>query len=224
MTSKESSETIRYHLGELELASDPQNPRSIVPEFDSGHGVILDIGCGIGQTFIAAGIAKDDSRLLIGIDNEIEPLLYGVSEYSNVRYINASADRLPLKSGSVDMVVSRVTLPYTNIPVSLREIDRVLKPGGELWITLHSTRVLFNPLLKSFRTVNLRGVLSRLFFLLNGLLLHIFGILLPLPGSGAYESFQTSNGIRRVLEKNNFIEIDIKRDNHFLVTARKRSA
>ena len=222
MTSNELSETIRYHLGELELASNPDDPRSIAPVFDSEHKVILDIGCGIGQTFVAAGIAEDDSRLLIGIDNEIEPLLYGREEFTNVKFINALAGQLPIESGSVDMVVSRVTIPYTNIPVTFQEINRVLKPGGEIWMTLHSTRVLLNPLLKSFRAVSARGVLSRSFFLFNGFLLHCFGILLPLPGSGAYESFQTNSGIRRLLKKNNFDQIVIKRDTHFLVTGRKR--
>ena len=223
MTSKEQSETIRYHLSELKLASNPDDPRNILPDFNNSHKVILDIGCGIGQTFVAAGIAEDDSRTLIGLDNEIEPLLYGVREFPNVKFINALADQLPIASSSIDKVVSRVTIPYTNIPVTFKEINRVLKPGGEIWLTLHSMRVLLNPLLGSFSAVSVKGVLIRSFFMLNGLLLHCFGTLLPLPGSGSRESFQTSSGIRRLLEKNNFDHIVIERGSHFLVTARKRS-
>lgn len=223
MTSKELSETIRYHLSELKLSSNPDDPRNILPVFDSTHKVILDIGCGIGQTFVAAGIAEDESRLLIGLDNEIEPLHYGVDEFTNVKFINALAHQLPIESGSIDIIVSRVTIPYTNIPVTFQEINRVLKPGGEIWMTLHSMRILLNPLLGAFSTVSAKGVLARSFFLFNGFLLHCFGILLPLPGSGAYESFQTSSGIRRLLKKNNFDQIVVKRDSHFLITARKRT-
>lgn len=223
MTSKEPSETIHYHLSELKLASNPDDPRNILPTFDSSDKVILDIGCGIGQTFVAAGIADDSSRVLIGLDNEIEPLIYGAEEFSNVKFINALADQLPIATGSIDKVVSRVTIPYTNIPVSLQEINRVLKPGGEIWMTLHSMRVLLNPLLGSSRRVSVKSVLIRTFFLFNGFLLHCFGTLLPLPGSGSRESFQTSGGIRRLLKKNNFEHIVIERGSHFLVTARKRS-
>lgn len=223
MTSRELSETIRYHLGELEVSFNTDDPRNTLPVFNNSHKVILDIGCGIGQTFVATGIAEDESRLLIGLDNEIEPLHYGVDEFTNLKFINALADQLPIASGSVDMVVSRVTIPYTNIPVTFQEINRILKPGGEIWMTLHSVRALLNPMLRPSGSVSAKAILIRSFFLLNGFLLHCFGILFPLPGSGAYESFQTNSGIRSLLKKNNFERIVIKRDNHFLVTARKRT-
>lgn len=221
MTTTELSETVQYHLRELKLSSDPDDPRSILPDFKPHHKVILDIGCGVGQTFIAAGLDQDQSRLLIGLDNELEPVQYGTVHFGTIKFINGLGDKLPLKSGSVDMVISRVTIPYTNIPVTLSEINRVLKPGGEVWMTLHSIRVLINPLVKSFKAVSLKGVVVRSFFLFNGLLLHCFGKILPLPGSGAYESFQTSSAIRRLLKKTGFQHIDISRDKHFLVTATK---
>lgn len=216
-----SSETIQYHLGELAVSTDLDNPRRLLPAIKENHKTILDLGCGIGQTFIATGIHEDGSRLLIGIDNEIEPLDYGKQHYEGICFVNAEAERLPIQSQSVDLVISRVTLPYTNIPVSIKEINRILKPGGEIWITLHSVKTLFNPLVTSVKKASLKGVVIRSFFLLNGLIFHCTGRLLPLPKSGSYESFQTNRSIRRVLENNHFEDVKIGRSTHFLVTATK---
>lgn len=218
------SDTIAYHLGELETAKDKTNPRHLMPEFKSYHRVILDIGCGIGQTFIAAGLVEEKDRTLVGLDIEIEPLQFGHAHTPSIQFLLGDGSCLPIRSGCIDLVVSRVTLPYTNIPAAIAELQRVLKPGGEIWITLHSAKVLFNPLVRYFRVLGIKGFLVRLFFLFNGVLLHVVGILLPHPKSGVYESFQTNRGIRRLLKKHKFVAVEISRGTHFLVTARKSDA
>ena len=40
-------------------------------------------------------------------------------------------------SNSFDLVISRVSLPYTDIPQSLSEIARVLREDGRVWLSLH---------------------------------------------------------------------------------------
>ena len=215
------SDTIDYHLGELALARDASHPRHLLPDFRPCHKVIIDIGCGIGQTFIAAGLDSDSGRTLVGIDYELEPLQYGRHHSPGIQFLQGDGNSLPIGSGCVDLVVSRVSLPYTNIPLAMAEIHRILKPGGEIWITLHPARVLINPLIKSFRELSIKGFLVRSFFLLNGLLLHWFGFLLPHPRTGVYESFQTNKGIRRLLERYEFDSVKITRGVHFLVTASK---
>ena len=221
MEATNQSENITYHLGELELSKSPENLRSIIPEFKSKHLSILDMGCGIGQTFVATGANEDGARTLIGLDYDLEALSYGQRNYTHIYYINGECSNLPIKTESMDLVVSRVTLPYTNIPKAIKEIERVLKPGGELWITLHSAKVLLNPLLKSLKSISMKSIIVRSFYLMNGVLFHFFGVLLPNPKSGEYESFQTDRGIRRELRRNNFKKIKIKRGVHFLVTAVK---
>lgn len=218
------SATVRYHLGELALARDPTHPRHLMPRIADHHRVILDIGCGIGQTFVGAGLNNNADRTLIGLDYDLEPLRYGARHMPGIGYVNADANSLPIASGSVDLVVSRVSLPYTNLPVSMAEIERVLKPGGEIWITLHSLKILINPLMGALGKWRIKGVLVRLFYLLNGLLLHCTGRLMPLPGRGVYESFQTNGAMRRLLRRLGFVQVKIQRDAHFLVTARKPEA
>ena len=54
------------------------------------------------------------------------------------RLVDAPAERLPFPSGSVDTVVSTLVLCTVDAPdVALREIARVLRPGGQLLFLEH---------------------------------------------------------------------------------------
>jgi SAM-dependent methyltransferase len=54
------------------------------------------------------------------------------------RLVNAPAERLPFADGSVDTVVSTLVLCTVDAPdVALREIVRVLRPGGQLLFLEH---------------------------------------------------------------------------------------
>lgn len=55
-----------------------------------------------------------------------------------IRLVDAPAERLPFPSGSVDTVVSSLVLCTVDTPdVALREIARVLRPGGQLLFLEH---------------------------------------------------------------------------------------
>lgn len=211
-----------YHLKELQAAQDASDARRINPSFQEHHKAILDIGCGIGQTFIGTGIYKDDSRNLIGLDIDVEQLRYGKSHYANITYINSSGDCLPIFTGSLDLVVSRVSLPYVHIPTAIKEISRVLKGGGEIWITLHPFEMTLMHLQQSLRSFQYKDVIFRSYVILNGLLLHFFGTLMRFPLKGIYESFQTEKAVKSLLKKASFENIEIVRDGHFLVKAVKK--
>lgn len=213
---------IGYHLMELEIARDPKNKYYIMPEFKDEHKIILDIGCGIGQTFTATNINADKNRLLIGLDPDLRAMEYGKKSFKNIRFIGGLADYLPFKNNSVDLVISRVSLPYSDLRISFSEIERVLKPGGEFWVTLHPTRMVFSDLFKAAIKFNVRSLIYRMYVLVNGTFFHWFGKLYYFPGSGRMESFQTGRAIKRVLKKNGFINVEIKKNLHFLITGKKR--
>jgi SAM-dependent methyltransferase len=90
-----------------------------------GDGVCLEIGCGTG--FYAATV-RDLGRLPVGVD-----LSAGMLRHARGRLPVARADseRLPLGDGSVPAVIAvMVHTDMPGYPAVLREVARVLRPGG----------------------------------------------------------------------------------------------
>jgi len=202
-----------YHLGELKIALDPSHPAHCLPPVQT-DAKVLDIGCGVGQILIATCAG----RRSFGVDLDLDALQLGRTLTEHVAFTCAAAEALPFRAAVFDMVVSRVTLPYTNIPRVLAEIGRVLKPGGVVWLTLHTWRIPW----RSMKQANWKG---RVFFahvVVNSLLFHLTQRLVRFPKRG-YESFQTRSGIMRALCRAGFGQISIEiRPPHFVVTARWR--
>lgn len=202
--------SLEYHQRELEIALDPSHPAHILPPPLSGSERALDIGCGAGATLIGAY----PDRVCFGLDPDFEALALGKKWTENIRFVCGAAEALPYGDRQFDMVVARVSLPYTNIPSALLEIRRVLKPGGRLWMTLHPLSIPWRQALSA----NLKGKLHFLYVLFNGLLFHCFQKLIPFL-NGRYESFQTSRAITVALEKAGFTVDSVACGAHLLVCA-----
>ena len=202
-----------YHLGELKIALDPDDPRHVLPPGLPPLARVLDVGCGAGQSLIAAY----PDRLSFGIDIDLDALKVGRTSSTRICFVNSTAEALPFMSNQFDLVFARVSLPYTNIPVSLREIRRVLKANGKIWLTLHSFAIPWKQAQKS----NYKGKIYLAYIVLNSLAFHVFQRQFSFLGK-RYESFQSERGIRRALAQNGFDNIHIARARHFLVTAQVR--
>jgi len=199
----------QYHLGELKVAQDPSHPAHILPPAMPITSRILDVGCGAGQSLLAAY----PQQLTFGIDIDLAALRLGRTLTQRVAFACAQAEALPFRAGAFDLVLARVTLPYTEIGPSLREMRRVLKPGGGLWLTLH-------PFAVAWEQAKASGWKGKPFFayvLLNSALFHL--VQRQFAYFGKCESFQTEDGIRRALQRAGFCDIVIERNRHFLVTA-----
>ncbi len=200
----------RYHRAELEAALDPNHPAHILPPAVPLSHRVLDVGCGAGQTLIAAY----PDRVCFGLDIDLEALRLGRSLTGRVRFVCGRAEALPYADEQFDLVVARVSLAYTNIGPALREIHRTLRKGGELWMTLHPFSIPW----KLAKKANYKGRIFFGYVLANSLLFHL--VQKQFPFLGRYESFQTERGIRRALLRSGFEHISITRESHFLVTAR----
>lgn len=101
-------------------------------------GVVLEIGVGPGYniplyTHISKLYALDPSKELI----DIAKTRSGAVSFP-VEFLNASAEHIPLSEKSVDTVVSTWTLCSVGDPRAvLREIKRILKPGGRFVFVEH---------------------------------------------------------------------------------------
>jgi ubiquinone/menaquinone biosynthesis C-methylase UbiE len=98
---------------------------------------IIDIGMGIGlliselSTMIPTGhfIGIDSSKDMIAAAHKYT----AEKQIQQLKIMVASAEQLPLTTASVDIAVSRFSLPYWENPdKAFSEIHRVLKPGGKL--------------------------------------------------------------------------------------------
>ncbi len=187
--------SISYHLDELEIAKSPNSPKYSRPEFSGDDQAILDIGCGIGQTFVA--LPKLHGRLLIGFDVDLKCLTYGSSSFDYIIFVNGTAEQLPFSNKLFDLVVSRVSLPYTNIPHTLAEIERVLKKDSRVWITLHSFSMTWKNLVASLRKFMIKDIIYRCYVILNGVIFSFSGIQFPFLKKRKYESFQTISGMKK---------------------------
>lgn len=87
-------------------------------------GVVLDLGCGTGDTDFG-------DRRVIGLDPVVEML-----DLSAVpARVAAVGEAVPLRDGSVDGVFSAYVLRnLISVDATLAEVERVLRPGGALVI------------------------------------------------------------------------------------------
>jgi ubiquinone/menaquinone biosynthesis C-methylase UbiE len=216
-----------YHLGELRVALDPSNPAHSLPEIHPGEKV-LDIGCGAGQTLIAAcayrqsgegGLCVTCSRndcpvWGYGIDVDSRALQLGEKWSKRMVLRDGSAEHIPFGDQEFDVVISRVTLVYADLPKAASEMRRVLKPGGRLWLTVHPFSMVFRP----SKERNWKGHLYRLYVALNGLIFHL--TLQPISMFGKRESWQTGSGMKRLLTRAGFTNVQVDQSNRcFLITA-----
>jgi ubiquinone/menaquinone biosynthesis C-methylase UbiE len=99
---------------------------------------VLDLGCGTGYPAILAGQAVGAHGSVVGLDLSEEMLTVARRKanamgLSNMEFHAEDAATLPFEAASFDAVVSRFCLMFLpDIPHTVGEISRVLKPGAYL--------------------------------------------------------------------------------------------
>ncbi|KUL41349.1 class I SAM-dependent methyltransferase [Actinoplanes awajinensis] len=101
---------------------------------------VLEIGCGTG-TLLTTLVQERSDLEVIGIDPDLGSLRRARRKAARgrlpIRYEHAYAGRLPLPDASVDRVLSSLMLHHLDAGEharALREVRRVLRPGGELHV------------------------------------------------------------------------------------------
>jgi ubiquinone/menaquinone biosynthesis C-methylase UbiE len=98
-------------------------------------GRVLDVGCGTGQLLRRAATSFPESEL-VGVDPAAEMVHQAASSSASGvvgRFVQGSAESLPFDDASFDLVVSTMSFHHwRNQRAGLREVSRVLVPGGVL--------------------------------------------------------------------------------------------
>jgi len=143
---------------------------AVLRRLGSAPGRVLDLGCGTGE--LLAKLPAD--TFMTGIDLSVAMLQQGVQKPAlGGRLVAADAHALPLADQSMDVVTCLISFQYYLDPLTaLREVHRVLKPGGRFFLGALSSRVLevspvdevlrrvLGGLARFYRPSELRGLLS----------------------------------------------------------------
>ncbi len=162
---------------------------------------VLDLGCGAGLTPQKLNLPADWE--IVGVDTSYQALRKARESFPNRSFICAKAESLPFRGSQFECVISNVALPYTNIPNSLAEANRVLAVGGTLLASLHNVRFTLAELRQALP--RLRASVYRAWVLLNGIIFHLFGRVFG-------ESFQTERGMRLALKRAGFAGVAFRND------------
>lgn len=197
--------------------------RAVFVSLPFGARRVLDFGCGTGWVISEAQSQGKPCR--IGVDYSFEALQAGKRSNNGVNFVCSDGLKLPFADGSFDVVVGHVSIPYMETPLALREIHRVLAPGGSFFLTFHSLFGLKQRLRDSFRQKNWKDIVFAVYIGLNGLLNHYSMRQFKAPWSRyRFETINTPEGVYRTAREQGFILISVERCPErifFAATARK---
>lgn len=107
-------------------------------------GKILDLGCGTGY---GSWILLKKGNEVYGLDISQEAIDYAEREYPGPKYICSPAEKLPFENSSFDTVCAFELIEHVENPgIVLKEIIRVLKTNGDLFISTPNPRHFWNAL------------------------------------------------------------------------------
>jgi SAM-dependent methyltransferase len=164
---------------------------------------VLDVGTGAGQEMIPFSTR---GATCVGIDISLESGIFGSRLFERhypqlpAYFAAASAEDLPFASGAFDLVLCRVTIPYTDNRTALAEMSRVLRPGGILLLKTHHPRYYLRKFADGIRKRSPLFSVHALRVLLSGTIFHVTGWQ-PSPGILLRESYLTEGRLKKELAR-----------------------
>jgi ubiquinone/menaquinone biosynthesis C-methylase UbiE len=98
---------------------------------------VLDVGAGTGEMTQMLAERVGPSGMVVAVDGSPAMIEAAMTGFKSARLANVTAalmpaEKLAFEDSSFDAVVARNVLMFVDIPTTLREMRRVLRPGGRL--------------------------------------------------------------------------------------------
>ncbi|HEX2086817.1 MAG TPA: class I SAM-dependent methyltransferase [Solirubrobacteraceae bacterium] len=111
--------------------------RQVLADLRDG-GTVVDVGSGTGTLAIALAAARPDARV-VGVepDDAVRERARRKRGSERIEWLAGTADALPVAGAGADRVVCSLVLHHLPPPVrraALREVHRVLRPGGRFHV------------------------------------------------------------------------------------------
>src|SRR5690606_7035675 len=98
---------------------------------------VLDVACGTGALTLAAADIVGPAGSVVGVDANPQMLAVARRKPVQIEWLEGMAEALPLRDNDFDAVVSQFGFMFfDDKPQALREMVRVLKPGGRLAVAV----------------------------------------------------------------------------------------
>jgi ubiquinone/menaquinone biosynthesis C-methylase UbiE len=207
---------------ELLQLQQSQTPSEIaLPSFSMAGKRVLDVGCATGKDLLHPIYASAAERC--GIDPDEQAIRYGRSRYPTLQLRIGAAELLPYPDRYFDFVVSRVTIPLTDVPGALREMARVMKPGASLLLTLHDYRYQLGRWRRALRCREWKTVLLDPPYVLAASALCCLGLSVPTRPNGSRATFMSMACARRLIARAGFVDVRCEKDRQYFIARAMRA-
>ena len=107
---------------------------ALVAFIGRGDGEALDVGCGEGRV----SRTLTDCGYRVTASDPVHELVAAAAQYRSARdHVVAAATALPFGDARFDLVMAyNVLMDVEDVPAALREIRRVMRPGGRLIVSI----------------------------------------------------------------------------------------
>jgi SAM-dependent methyltransferase len=187
------------------FAAAPERARaSLQATADTDVKNVLDVGCGAGQELLpfvtergAVGFGMDIAATVGRVGRE----MYAThAPAARVSFLRGAAENLPFPSGSFDVVICRLALPYTDNRRAFAEVARVLRPGGKYFLKISGVRWYLLELRHGLGSFKLMSMVHAGRVLMAGSIYHLTGSQ-PRSRIPSSETFQSEWLLRRELAR-----------------------
>jgi ubiquinone/menaquinone biosynthesis C-methylase UbiE len=163
---------------------------------------VLDVGCGAGQELLpfvnergALGFGMDIADTVGRVGRE----MYAAhAPAARVSFLRGAAEDLPFPSESIDVVICRLALPYTDNKRAFAEVARVLRPGGKYLLKISGVRWYLLELRQALKSLKIMSLIHAGRVLVAGSIYHLTGSQ-PRSRIPSSETFQSEWLLRREL-------------------------